>query len=267
MQRLIATVFTVALLAQTASARVAAPAPLGHRVASADAIVVGKVASIEEKAIQTSDGGGPYLVAVVEVGDALMGLKDAKTVRVAFMAGNRRFPQNNLTPGQEVTLFLANHPKDKVYTIDNYWDVLDKKTNADYAKELDITKRCAKLLADPKAGLASKDADERMLTALLVLSSYRNERRAEKTEAVSAEESKALLTALAEGDWSKNDPKLHGYQLTPAAVFMRLGLTEKDGWKPMPVRDPSQIAEPAKKWLKDNAGTYRVQKYVQMTDK
>jgi len=41
---------------------------------------------------------------------------------------------------------------------------------------------------------------------------------------------------------------------------MQLGVGEKDGWRPP--TDFQQIPAAAKKWLKDNAASYRIQSFV-----
>jgi hypothetical protein len=46
----------------------------------------------------------------------------------------------------------------------------------------------------------------------------------------------------------------------PQAMFFRLGLTAKDFWTPP--ANFKDTPEAAKKWLKDNAGAYRIQRYV-----
>jgi hypothetical protein len=48
--------------------------------------------------------------------------------------------------------------------------------------------------------------------------------------------------------------------MNPQGAFLRLGLTEKDGWTMS--KDATAVNDAAKKWLKDNAETYRVQKFV-----
>jgi hypothetical protein len=48
-------------------------------------------------------------------------------------------------------------------------------------------------------------------------------------------------------------------------VLRKLGPTEKDGWKePINVRE---LTPAAKKWLKDNVETFRIQKYVPAEEK
>ena len=49
-------------------------------------------------------------------------------------------------------------------------------------------------------------------------------------------------------------------------MFQQLSLTEKDGWTAP--KDFNAFPDAAKKWLKENAGTYRIQKFfVEKKDK
>ena len=61
--------------------------PIPNRVAAADAVVVGKVTAIEEKTVLVKEGNRmvEYKIAVVTVGDGLLGTKGAKTVRLGFV--------------------------------------------------------------------------------------------------------------------------------------------------------------------------------------
>ena len=43
-------------------------------------------------------------------------------------------------------------------------------------------------------------------------------------------------------------------------MFFRLGLTPKDGWTQP--KDFNQTADEAKKWLKNNADKYRIERFV-----
>jgi len=264
-----------------ARAMMIAPAPLSQRAALADAIVVGKVTGFGDKLVSAVPPGGAakvdYPIAVVQVADAVSGLKDAKEIRVGFIPPQapptpapgpgpvllvKRYPQFNLTLDQEACLFLVKHPTEDFYVGLNYYDVVDKKAG-DFDKSLDEVKRCVKLLADPMASLKAKEADDRTLTAEMLVARYRMARGPgePKTEDVGAEESKLILQTLADADWS---PKLvagpGGFQMSPQMSFFQLGLTEKDGWKPP--QDGKELEAAAKKWLKDNADKYRVQKFV-----
>ena len=68
---------------------------------------------------------------------------------------------------------------------------------------------------------------------------------------------------LAEADWTERKPapgQLMMWQTTPQNLFFRLGLTPQDGWNPP--EDPKKLPEMAKKWLRDNSDSYRIQRFV-----
>ena len=118
----------------------------------------------------------------------------------------------------------------------------------------------AKLLAKPMDGLKSKDADERLLTAALLIARYRTPKAGQtRTESIDADESKLILQTLADADWTARAPKV-GFQMNPQNLFFRLGVTPKDGWNQP--KDFKKLQEEAKKWLKDNADKYRISRYV-----
>jgi hypothetical protein len=287
----VAALLSLALLGSgvPAKALVAVPAPpvMPERVALADTVIIGKVGKVEDKNVSAVPYPGAknkveYQVFTLQIDDAVLGAKGMKEIRIGFvppMGGGirppRPLPQLMLATGQEGCFFLSKHPEESFYVPQQYFDVLDKK-NPNFEKEVAQVKRCAKLLADPDASLKSKDADDRLLTAVMLITRYRTSRTPNaKTEAIGAEQSKLILEALADADWTKtNDPNLRG---GPQQYFLRLGVTEKDGWK-MPMRiDPKTgrtlvdyqgIPAAAKKWCKDNAGTYRIQRFVaETTDK
>ena len=274
-----------ALLAARAPAQakmMIAPPPLAQRVAAADAVVVGKVTGFADKAVAAVryPGGTDtvnYQIALVKVEDALFGPKDAKTVRVGFLPPAppappparpgfrppiRRYPQANLTLNQEACLFLTKHPAGDFYVLATYYDVLNKAGNPGFEKEVEEARRCAKLLAGPKAGLASANKDDRTLTAVMLVTRYRTQRwyagKPPKAEPIDAAQSKAILTALADADWTIGNPRQA--QASPQAMFNRLGLTDKDGW--VPPKDARRYADEAKAWLKEHADTYRIQRFV-----
>jgi hypothetical protein len=262
-----------ALLAGAASAKVIAPAPVPQRVALSDAVVVGKVTGFADKLVSAAPfPGSPdkveYQVATVQVADAALGAKGMKEIKVGFLpppAGGgpgrpgRRFGAS-LAVDQEACLFLAKHADADFYVLQNYYDVVDKK-DGNFDKDVEEAKRCAKLIADPAAGLKAKDAEDRFLTAAMLVLRYKTPRPSAnepKSEDVDAEESKQILLALADADWApKNTDR---FILRPDAVFFRLGVTEKDGWKQP--QDFKDFPDAVKKWLKDNADKFRVQKLV-----
>jgi hypothetical protein len=265
----------LAVIAEAAPAKamMIAPAPIAQRVALAQVVIVGKVTAFADKTVPALPSPGAtekveYQVATVQVEDAFQGAKDAKEIKVGFLPpaappvggpgvirpGLRR-PGVNLQVDQEYLLFVNPHSDAPFYVAQAYFDAVVKKDNANFDKDVDEAKRCAKLLADPKAGLKSDKADDRALTAEMLVARYRLPRPGldpGKTEAIDAEESKLILQALADADWK---PKLG-----PQQAFLQLGLTDKDGWAQP--KDFNDLPDAARKWLKDNAEKYRIQRFV-----
>jgi hypothetical protein len=260
--------------------------PVHQRVGSADCVVLGKVTSLEEKSVGARTFPGAtnkteYRVAVVHIKKAFVGAKGLTEIRVGFIAPmginlpkgkvgggirpniriRRPFLQPNLTKGQEGLFLLNKHFEESFYTL-GFGGFTNKENNANFDKEVDMVKRCVKLLDKPLTGLKSKDASERLLTTSLLLTRYRTvppgvNFATAKTKPINAKESELILTTIAEADWAKFDPSL---QLNAQALFFRLNLTEKDGWK-----QPTNFQEfpaAAKEWLKKNASTYRIQRFV-----
>jgi len=161
---------------------------VAERVATSDAIVVGKVESIEDKTVKAKPiyGGDEveFQVAVVKVADGVSGVKGLTHVKVAFQPpvnqpgggpigpGRTRFPTPKLEKDQEVCLFLTKHPDESFYVFKNAFDILDKK-NDTYEKEVEQVKKLAKLLDDADKSLKSKDNDERFVTAAMLVTKYR----------------------------------------------------------------------------------------------
>jgi len=262
-----------------AKALMIAPPPVPLRVATADLVVVGKVTGFGDKAVPAErfkDDTAQYQIAKVKVDETLFG-KGVKEVKVAFVppmpvapapGGGvrpfiRRGPQVNLTVGQEACLFLVKHPTKDFYTLNAYYDVLNKTDNPNFGTETGEVKRVARLLANPKAGLTSKDKEERFQTASLLITKYRTPRpyiEKPKMETVPAAESKLILEALADADWTMAPGRAGVFMMNPQAMFYRLNLTPADGW--VQPKDFKEFPAEAKKWLKANAGKYRLQRYA-----
>ena len=117
-----------------------------------------------------------------------------------------------------------------------------------------------------KAPIQKEGADDRFQTAGMLLIRYRTPLGGNpKEEKIDAKESKLILQGLADGDWSKG---FSATELTPMMVFGRLALTDKDGWKPGPFQNyEKEFPEAAKKWLKDNADSYAIKRFVEDTKK
>lgn len=254
---------------------VAAPPPLAQRAATAEVVIVGKVLKLEPKTIDAAPRWStkpvPHTVAVLKIEDKLMGAKNVTHLRVGFIntPGHPRYPEMTmqLTAGQRVMLFLHPHPKESFYIMSAYYDrVAVHPKNAKYfEQQVAQTKTLMKLMENPQAALKSKNENERLLAAAMLIVKYRTPVTQRgtpyKEQAISQAESSLILKALAKADFQNKRmvPEL-GYQLSPMMLLTRLGITEKDGLKyPKDFRQRPAVIQ---KWLKENAEKYRIKKYV-----
>jgi hypothetical protein len=251
--------------------------PLPERIALADLIVVGKITSIDAELVEALPvlpipgvtNRVMYRIVNITVDKPLLGAKAVTRVRVGFVppADNRkpaRFSLAGLALDQEGCFFLRKHPHEPFYVVSASYDVIDKADAKEYGRELADLTRCIRLLANVQGGLRAKQPDDRLLTAALLIYRYRTPRHVypgkPTTESISANESKQILITLAEADWTAKDAPAWR---TPLGLFLRLGLTERDGWQP-----PAQLSEvspAARRWLRDNSESYRIQRYVPPT--
>ena len=252
--------------------------PIPQRVALADLVVVGKVTALEPDLVDATPllkiprvGKIPYQIAVVSVQTPILGLKTPGELRVGYVVlpsatkesqvKYRRLARLKLALGQEGCFFLTKHSEESFYVAQAAYEFLDQSKTKDYAKKLSEIKHCAELLRDPDAGLQSKASADRLLTAAMLVFKYRTARFVytgkPTTAPIDPEQSRRILAALAEAEWKEDEAPL---ELSPFSLFMRLDLTPEDGWAPPP-SVPGQISA-AKKWLRENESTYRIQKYV-----
>ncbi len=164
-----------------------------------------------------------------------------------------------LKVGQEGLFFLHDAgTKEALYAARYYWDVVEKD-NSQFAAEVEQAKKFGKMLDDRMAGLKSADEKERLLTAALLVTRYRTSNPGAPRQApIDAAESKLILEALAAAEPTAEIPQLPG--ATPLTLFLQLGLEARDGWEQP--KDLSALPAAAKKWLRDNAGTYRIRRGV-----
>jgi hypothetical protein len=269
------------LVALPTNARAVVPLvtpPVPKRVALADLIVIGKVTALEEKLVDASPllkipgvtTSVSYRVAVVRVDETMQGgKKDQSKIRVAVFqpvnkAGEnrpKRMPKIQLAADQQGCFFLRKHPDESFYVVQEPYEFLEREQLKDFGKEVALVKKCAELLNDPNAALESKDVNDRILSAAMLIFRYRTPvvvyAKEPMTEPIDAKQSKRILTILAEADWTE---KTLPSALSPLSLFLYLSLTEQDGWRAP--EDPTALADAARAWLRKNAATYRIQRFV-----
>ena len=250
---------------------IAIPPPGPARVANADAVLVGKVESIEPQDVKV--GLTTYRIAIVRINDGVRGVKKEKTLRVGFTPivepkndGKGPFVITSgarpvqLDVGQEGLFILTKHAKENFYTIGGvigYY--LNSDKNKDFEKEVLAAKAAVKVMEDLQGSLKSKDADERLLAAAILIDRARTYRGPNsKQEPIDAAESKQILQVLADGDW-QTPYNFSSLRPIPGHLFQRLNVNAKDGFTP-PAGGNYQAA--AQTWVRDNAQTYRIQRFV-----
>jgi hypothetical protein len=253
-----------------------APPPLYARVAEAEYVVLGKVTGHDKPVSLGFDNFNPqlkvkYNVAKLKISQVLIGSKSLTEAKVLFQAPGRFGPglirQDSLPVRTEGVLFLKKMTDGDYYALGTYPAVVAKKKNPKFKKEVAYIKRCVKLLKDPDAGLKSRSKSERLLTAALLIVSYRSFPGGfnYKTEPIDADRSKLILAQLAAANWL---PKANSLEPKPMELLDRLALTAKDGWNvPLVFGIPSPAQQrkralAGRAWVKKHYATYRIQRYV-----
>jgi hypothetical protein len=259
-------------------------ASVPERAAIADVIVVGKVTAIEDKLVETEIAPGQkvsYKVASIKVSDGITGAKGVTHVRVGFIpapavqppapgGGIRPIRRGGFNPtleiGQEGCFFLAKFAQGEFFVIPPMSLYLDKKAEG-FDKQLALVRKTVAVVAEPMTALKAKEAADRFDAAAILVQKHGvyPTGRAGKVvrKPIDAVESKLILVAILEADWSKNDDAA----MSPLAVFQRLGLQPADGFQypqVQPVQDFTAVMqEAAKKWLKTHVNKYRVLHWVE----
>ena len=172
--------------------------------------------------------------------------------------------------------FLTKHPGGNFYVMPAMSPPIEVKGEQG-KKDLEAVERITATIADPMKGLKSEKANVRAETAAILIMKYRTypEFAAGVDQLpIDAEESRLIVQALADGEWSQKVRPLPNAGGVPSLLqaFYQLGLTDKDGWKqpmappPQPGQPPADFAAILKKayteWLAGPGKDYRVKKLV-----
>jgi hypothetical protein len=261
----------LAAVAGAASAGVIAlPPPGPARVANSNMVLVGKVESLEPQDVKV--GTINYRIAVVKITDGIKGVKEGtKTVRIGFEPIEKPDGKGpivirtgarpvQLEAGQGGLFLLRKHDKQDFYVIGGvvgYYVNSDK--NKDFDAEVKAAKAATKVVDNPLAALKSKDAEERLLAAAILVDKHRTYRGPKsREEPIAADESKLILKAMADGEW-KDQPNYMSLRANPMQLFQRLGVGKNDGFV---IEAGNNYQQAARAWLTRNADTYRIQRFV-----
>ncbi|MBN9122335.1 MAG: hypothetical protein J0I06_24880 [Planctomycetes bacterium] len=261
-----------ALLIVGAPARADRIAPAfspAERALRAPVVVVGKVTAIEKDTIDARAYPGAanklaYKIAVVKIETGLAGTDGVTHVKIGFTTGRRY--ETALTEGQEALFFLTKHHEGPFYIVPYMAPPMDAKA-ANFKQQVEEAKTVLALVADPAKALKAEKAEDRFAAAVAVVFQLRMPRmeapRGTEAVALTADESRPILKALAEGAWKVDrfDQTLNGYR-----SFVLLGLTEADGWKPPAPEAGKDVVELTRaayiKWLDGPGKDYRIKKLV-----
>jgi hypothetical protein len=242
-----------------------------------------------------------YRVAQVQVTEIIHGVKkDTQMVRVAFIAqpnqpqpggiggginpgniqilpvqppnggpaiqpfgGRRPFPGNfqmQLTVGQDGLFAVAKHHKENFFLAPTTF--VQRENNPGFDNEVKTAKQIAKALDNPVAALKAEDKQDRYVAAAILISKYRSNPTgvAMKNEPIDANESKLILQAIHGGDWAVGRNNIQVPQ--PMELFNQLGVTQKDGYNPVNVRNQNDIHAAMQKWLDENNGKFVISRLV-----
>jgi hypothetical protein len=299
----IAAVVLAVAVSTPASALVIAMKPPVQRAITADVVIVGKVTAIEKNTVDAARFPGDpektaHKVAVVKIETPLVGANTITHIKIGFVPPAKPNPADELPPGrpgrpirpirpglqapelkegQEMLFFLTKHPSGEFYIMPNMSPPVDLKDEAG-KKELEAVKKIVAVIADPMKGLKSDKPEVRAETAAIMVMKYRAypDFGGEVDQVpIPAEESRLILKALADANWSNQAaprPGPEGNFPNAIQAFYSLGLTEQDGWKqpmfprPQPGQPPVDfnliVKDAFVKWLTGPGKDYQIKKIV-----
>ena len=253
------------------------------KLVRADAVVVGKVTALEKDTVDaTPVAGAPdkiaYTIAVIKVETGLFGAANVTHLKVGFVPpapvdpaapvrpGRGGFQQQvNLTKGLEGLFFLTKHHSGEFYVVSPMLAPAEAAADG-YKEQVALVKQGAAVLADPAKALTAEKAGDRSFAASVLVTKYRAAPEGSEvaTVKVSADESRLVLKALAEGNWKAEASRAdapNAYQ-----AFSQLGLTDADGWKYPVVKPGEDFVEKTRAafvaWVAGAGKDYQINKLV-----
>jgi hypothetical protein len=216
-----------------------------------------------------------HRVLVVKIDSHLKGAEGLTHLRIGWVPTARQDPavgrtnrgerpSPELKEGRKMLFFLAKHPDGAFFVIPNTLDPVDA-TDPTYKAQVDVVSQSLSAAADPKSALSARNAQTRFQAALSLITNYRMHEGTRNVESVpiAAEESRLILRALAEGDWT-TDPT--GVRLSGFIGIYRLGLSEADGWQAPGGKQMEEYTETMRKayitWLAGPGKDYAIKKVV-----
>ncbi len=273
-------IVAVAVAIPTASAfALIAVMPMGPtQIANADAVFIGKVTEIEPAEVDAKPFPGSkdtvkFKVAVIKISEGIHGVKDVQSVRVGFQAPVAAKPGRpiigggrgvaNLQVGQEGLFVISIHADGKFYQAPNFGAFI-ASANKTFENDVKMAKRTVAVMGNTKQALESKDADERLMAASILVSKYRTPKAGTNQEPIDAAESKLILNAIANASWKQarfGEPN-------PYQLFNQLGINQNDGWKaPTKIKSQDDLRDAVQDWIKKNGDSYRIKRYVANAEK
>jgi hypothetical protein len=247
-----------------------APPPGVATRAAADLVVVGKVTAVEKEEVEVAQyPGSPqkvsYKVAVVKVEDTLAGKTNETHIKIGFqpVGGRRGVTTFDFKENAEGVFFLRKHHDGAFYSFDYNTQPLDA-TAKSYKADLETVKKAVAVFADPMKALKAKEKKDAYFAAGVLVAKYRTPLTGTtvRTENLPTDESKLILQTILEADWTAADRDVP----PPYQTFVKLGMTQKDGWKPAPFAGNgdfnAHMKDEFKKWMEGDGAKFQIKKYV-----
>ncbi|QEL20823.1 hypothetical protein [Limnoglobus roseus] len=242
------------------------------RAATAEVVAIGKITALESGEVEVPQFANSankltFRIAVVKIEDDLAGAAGQTHLKVGFpttgAAARVGMPAFDWKENAVGLFLVSKHHTGSFYVGTNNGQPIDAAAEG-YKNSLVQVKRARAVIADPIQGLKGKEVKDRYFAAAILVQKYRTSTAGQtnKTEGVPTEESKLILSAVADADWENPEKDVP----TPYQTFTRLGLTAVDKWQPAPFNGNGNqqvhTRDEFKKWLEGDGVKYQVKRYT-----